>query len=76
MLVLDENPQNFFAQIEQAAFATSNIVPELDFLRIKCSRGEPLPTAIPKDTALERTLRSFLSTVLLFLRAMICATAL
>ena len=39
MLVLDENPQNFFAQIEQAAFAPSNIVPGIEFSADKMLQG-------------------------------------
>jgi catalase len=30
-MVLDRNPQNFFAETEQAAFHTANIVPGIDF---------------------------------------------
>ncbi|MBA3708905.1 MAG: catalase [Planctomycetes bacterium] len=30
-LVLDRNPQNFFAEVEQAAFCVGNVVPGIDF---------------------------------------------
>lgn len=30
-MVLDRNPENFFAETEQVAFHTANIVPGIDF---------------------------------------------
>lgn len=39
VLELNRNPQNYFAEVEQAAFAPSNIVPtELASRRIVCSK--------------------------------------
>lgn len=39
MLVFDKNPVNFFAEIEQAAFAPSNIVPGIEFSADKMLQG-------------------------------------
>ena len=39
VLTLNENPENFFAQIEQAAFAPSNIVPGIEFSADKMLQG-------------------------------------
>lgn len=39
MLVLNENPQNYFAQVEQAAFAPANIVPGIEFSADKMLQG-------------------------------------
>lgn len=39
MLILNKNPENFFAQIEQAAFAPANIVPGIEFSADKMLQG-------------------------------------
>ena len=39
MLILNKNPENFFAQIEQAAFAPANIVPGIGFSADKMLQG-------------------------------------
>ncbi|MFC4619165.1 catalase [Camelliibacillus cellulosilyticus] len=38
-MVLDRNPKNYFAEVEQAAFAPSNIVPGIDFSPDKMLQG-------------------------------------
>lgn len=39
MLTLDKNPENYFAQVEQAAFAPSNLVPGIEFSADKMLQG-------------------------------------
>ncbi len=38
-LMLNRNPDNFFAETEQVAFCPGHIVPGLDFRTIRCCRG-------------------------------------
>lgn len=38
-MVLDRNPENYFAEVEQAAFAPSNIVPGIEFSPDKLLQG-------------------------------------
>src|SRR5262249_34481415 len=38
-LVLDRNPRNYFAEVEQAAFAPSNVIPGVDFSPDKMLQG-------------------------------------
>src|SRR5699024_4711149 len=42
---LNRNPQNYFAEVEQAAFAPSNIVHGIGFSAHKQSRGRLVPQA-------------------------------
>ena len=39
MMVLNENPKNFFTDIEQAAFCPANIVPGIEFSADKMLQG-------------------------------------
>lgn len=62
-MVLNRNPDNFFAETEQAAFCPANIVPGIDFPMIRCSRAVFSLTAIPSGTGWEEpTSRKFPST--------------
>ncbi len=38
-LTLDRNPENYFAEVEQAAFEPRTLYPAWDFRRTKCCRG-------------------------------------
>ena len=44
-MVLDRNPDNFFAETEQVAFHPGHIVPGIDFRTIPCCRGGCSPTS-------------------------------
>jgi catalase len=59
---LNRNPENFFAEVEQAAFSPANVVPALVSHRIRCSRPDSSPTATPNDIASESTSTTFPST--------------
>lgn len=62
-MVLNRNPDNFFAETEQAAFCPANIVPGIDFQTIRCSRAVFSLTAIPNGTGWEEPIsRKFPST--------------
>lgn len=62
-MVLDRNPDNFFAETEQVAFCPANIVPGIDFPTTRCFRAASFPTATPSGTAwAEPTLRKSPST--------------
>lgn len=62
-MVLNRNPDNFFAETEQAAFCPANIVPGIDFPMIRFSRAAFSLTAIPSGTGWEEpTSRKFPST--------------
>ena len=39
-LVLDRNPENYFAEVEQAAFEPRNIVPGMGFSPDKMLQGD------------------------------------
>ena len=45
-LVLDRCVDNFFAETEQVAFCTDNIVPGIDFRTTRCSKGAIFPISI------------------------------
>lgn len=44
--VLNKNPENYFAEVEQVAFNPANIVPGIDFLLIKCCNEDYFLMAI------------------------------
>ncbi len=44
-LVLDRRVDNFFAETEQVAFCTQNIVPGIDFRTIRCCKAATSPTS-------------------------------
>ena len=44
-LVLDRVVDNFFAETEQVAFQTGNVVPGIDFSNDPCCRGATSPTS-------------------------------
>lgn len=46
---LNRNPDNYFMDVEQAAFAPTNIIPGLDFLQTKCCKGVYSHMAMRKD---------------------------
>ena len=51
-LELNRNPENYFAEVEQAAFNPANVVPASVFRRTRCCRGVSSPTATRSATAL------------------------
>ena len=58
---LNRNPQNYFAEVEQAAFAPSNVVRVSACRRIACFRGGYSLTPMPIATASAPTISSFRS---------------
>ena len=50
---LNRNPENYFADVEQAAFNPANIVPGIGFSPIRCSRAGFSPTAMLSVTGWE-----------------------
>ena len=50
-LVLNRNPDNFFAEVEQAAFSRHTSCPASARRRTRCSRAASSPTATPTATA-------------------------
>lgn len=52
---LNKNPENYFAQIEQATFAPSNFVPGIAASRTRCCRPASSPTLTHTATALAPT---------------------
>ena len=50
-MVLDRNPDNFFAETEQVAFCTANVVPGIDFTNDPLLQGRPFSYL---DTQLKR----------------------
>ena len=51
VLELNKNPENYFAEVEQAAFNPAHVVPASAFRPTRCSRGGSSPTAMPSATA-------------------------
>ncbi len=51
-MVLNRNPDNFFAETEQVAFHPGHIVPGLDFTNDPCFRAVCSPTPIRKSAVL------------------------
>ena len=49
-LVLNRNPENFFAEIEQAAFSPANFVPGIEPSPTNCSKGVSSRILIPNVT--------------------------
>ncbi len=54
---LNRNAENYFAEIEQAAFSPSNIVPASDSRRTRCCRHASSLTRTRIGTGSERTMR-------------------
>ena len=50
-MVLDRNPTNFFAETEQVAYCTANVVPGSTSPTILCCRAATSPTSIPSSSA-------------------------
>ena len=50
-MVLNRNPDNFFAETEQVAFCAAHIVPGLDFSAIRCSPEGFIPTRTRRSRA-------------------------
>jgi len=50
-MVLNRNPDNFFAETEQVAFCAAHIVPGLDFSNDRCSPAGSTPTSIRRSRA-------------------------
>lgn len=48
-MILNKNPQNYFNEVEQAAFSPSNIVPGIGFSLIKCCKLEFFHILMHKD---------------------------
>lgn len=48
---LNRNPDNYFADVEQAAFSPANVVPGISFSPTGCCRAASSPTATPSATA-------------------------
>ena len=61
-MTLNRNPENFFAQIEQAAFEPGNMVPGIGFARTRCCSAGCSPTPTPTATGSARTTSSCRST--------------
>lgn len=51
VLELNRNPENFFAEVEQAAFTPAHVVPASAFRPTGSCRAACLPTATPSATA-------------------------
>jgi hypothetical protein len=50
-MVLDRNPDNFFAETEQVAFCPGHIVPGIDFSNDPCCRAGCSPTPTRRSAA-------------------------
>lgn len=50
ILELNRNPENFFTDIEQAAFNPMNFVDGIGFSPTRCCRGVYLHMEMPRDT--------------------------
>ena len=61
-LVLDRNPENYFADVEQAAFDPGNFVPGVGPSPDRCCRRASSRTATPTATASASTTRACRST--------------
>src|SRR5690625_2584259 len=63
-LELNRNPDNYFAEVEQAAFNPANVVPASASLQTACSRGGCFPTAMPSAIGWRSTTTRSRSTLL------------
>lgn len=63
-MVLDRNPENYFAEVEQAAFTPGAFVPGIEASRTRCSRAGSSPMPTLTATGLARTTTRCRSTVL------------
>ena len=61
MVELNRNPQNYFAEVEQAAFAPSNVVPGIGLSPDRMLQGGYSLTPMPIATASAPTISSFRS---------------
>lgn len=59
IMELNRNPMNYFAEVEQAAFEPSNIVPGISFSPDKMLQAAFSPMQIPTVTGLELTMHFF-----------------
>jgi catalase len=50
VMELNKNPENYFAEVEQAAFNPANVVPGIGFSPDKMLQGGCFPTAMPSAT--------------------------
>ena len=60
VLELNRNPDNYFAEIEQAAFSPSNIVPGIGFSPDKMLQARVYPMPMPIVIVWGHTMRPFL----------------
>lgn len=58
-MVLDRNPVNYFAEVEQAAFGTGVLVDGLDFRTTRCCKAARCPIPIHNAIELARITCSF-----------------
>lgn len=54
-MVLNRNPENYFAEVEQAAFCPASIVPGIELSADKLLQAGSFPTLTPNATAWART---------------------
>ncbi|GIQ62298.1 hypothetical protein PACILC2_08660 [Paenibacillus cisolokensis] len=62
-MVLNRNPENYFAEVEQATFSPGTLVPGIDVSPDKCCKAACSPTMTPTATVSARTIRRCRSTV-------------
>ena len=60
-MVLDRNPEDYFTEVEQAAFGTGVLVDGLDFSDDKMLQGRHFPIPIHNAIVLEQTIYSYRS---------------
>jgi catalase len=58
-MTLNRNPENFFVQIEQAAFSPGNTIQESAFCRTRCCSAARSPTTMRSGTASAQTSINF-----------------
>ena len=61
-LVLNRNPENYFAEVEQAAFSPGNFVPGIGPPRTRCCKGGSSATTTPTGTGSAPTITCCRST--------------
>ena len=59
-MTLNENPKNYFQQVEQAAFSPSNIVPGISYSPDKMLQARIFSYPDANDIELEHTMRCYL----------------
>ena len=62
VMELNRYPENYFAEVEQAAFSPANVVPGISFSPDKMLQARLFFMEIPSDTASVLTLITFLLT--------------